>query len=169
MVYAEFAIRKWTAQVPGPEPIHPFWPACWIDTPDRSSSSATGVVQDAWDVYGRKLEVVPHELVHGLRAAYDRSGVDDFWFAWSTGAEESLFRAYCRAGGPVAGNPQMYFGRGKLRVRIRRLGGRSAGGSCSSRLYRVSRGDEVDTHAAQYFVNSSVAPVLLFGRIESSC
>ena len=81
-------------------------------------------------------------------AAYERSSVDDFWFAWSTGAEESLFRAYCRAGGPVAGNPQMYLGRGELRVRIRRLGGRSAGGSCSSRPCRVSRGDEVDTHAA---------------------
>ena len=37
--------------------------------------------------------------------------MDDFWYAWSTGAEESLFRAYCRAGGPVAGNPQMYLGR----------------------------------------------------------
>ena len=34
-VYAEFAIRKWTAQVPGPEPTQPIWPACWIDTPDR--------------------------------------------------------------------------------------------------------------------------------------
>ena len=98
------------------------------------------------------------------RAAYDRSGVDDFWSAWRSGAEESLFRAYCRSGGPFAGNPQIYLGRDKLRVRIRRLGGLSAGGSCSSRLYRVSQGDEVDTRAAQYFVNSSLAPVLLFRR-----
>ena len=126
-VYAEFAVRKWTAQVPGPEPIHPIWPACWIDTPDRSSSSTTGIVQDAWDIYGEELEVVPHELVHRLRVAYDRSSVDDFRFAWSTVAEESLFRAYCSAGGPD--NPQMYLERGKLRVRIRRLGGQSAGGS----------------------------------------
>ena len=34
-VHGEFAIRKWTAQVPGPEPMHPIWPACWTDTPDR--------------------------------------------------------------------------------------------------------------------------------------
>ena len=81
-----------------------------------------------------------------------------------TGAEESLFRAYCRVGGPVAGNPQMHLGRGRLRVRIRRLVVRSAGAACSSRLYRVSQGDEVDAHSAQYFVNSSLAPVLLFRR-----
>ena len=68
----------------------------------------------------------------------------------------------CRAGGPVAGNPQMHLGRGRLRVGIRRLGGRSAGGACSSRFFRVSQGDEVDAHSAQYFVNSSLAPVLLF-------
>ena len=34
----------------------------------------------------------------------------------------------------------------------------------SSRLYRVSQRDEVDVHCAQYFVNSSLAPVLLFRR-----
>ena len=31
-------------------------------------------------------------------------------------------------------------------------------------LYRVSNGDEVDVHCAQYFVNSSLCPVLLFRR-----
>ena len=112
----------------------------------------------------RKWPQCLHELVHRLRAAYDRSSVDDFWYAWSTGAEESLFGAYCRVGGPVAGNPQMHLGRGRLRVRIRRLVVRSAGAACSSRLYRVSQGDEVDAHSAQYFVNSSLAPVLLFRR-----
>ena len=53
-------------------------------------------------------EVVLNKLVRRLRAAYDRSSVDDFWYSWSAGAEESLFRAYRRAGGLVAGNPQMY-------------------------------------------------------------
>ena len=38
----------------------------------------------------------------------------------------------------------------------------------SSRLYRVSHGDDVDKHCAQYFVNSALSPVLLFRRrIES--
>ena len=31
-------------------------------------------------------------------------------------------------------------------------------------FFRVSHGDEVDVHCAQYFVNSSLAPVLLFRR-----
>ena len=31
-----------------------------------------------------------------------------------------------------------------------------SGGTGSSRLYRVSHGDEVDVHCAQYFVNSSL-------------
>ena len=34
----------------------------------------------------------------------------------------------------------------------------------SSRLYRVSHGDDVDKDCAQYFVNSSLSPVLLFRR-----
>ena len=50
----------------------------------------------------------------------------------------------------------------------RRLGGRAAGGKISSRLYRVSHGDEVDVHCAQYFVNSSLSPVLLFRRCVKS-
>ena len=123
-----------------------------------------GFFQGAWDVQREELEVVPHELVQRLRAAYDRSSVDEFWSAWSTGAEQGLFRAYCRAGGPVAGNPRLFLGRGKLRVCIRRLGGRSAGGSCSSGLHRVSRGDAVDTRASQHFGTSSLAPVLLLRR-----
>ena len=44
------------------------------------------------------------------------------------------------------------------------LGGRAAGGRGSSRLYRVSQGEEVDVHCAQYFVHSSLSPVLLFRR-----
>ena len=77
---------------------------------------------------------------------------------------QGLFRAYCCAGGPVAGGAQRYLGRGRLRVRRRRLGGCSVGGVGSSRLYRVSQGDDVDVSSAQYFVNSSLAPVILFRR-----
>ena len=70
-----------------------------------------------------------------------------------------VLRRVCRAGGPVAGGAQRYLGRGRLRVRRRRLGGRSVGGVGSSRLYRVSQGDDVDVSSAQYFVNSSLTPV----------
>ena len=54
--------------------------------------------------------------------------------------------------------------KGLLRIRSRRLGGKAVGGRGSSRLYRVSQGDDVDVYCAQYFVNSSLAPVLLFRR-----
>ena len=55
-----------------------------------------------------------------------------------------------------------FLGRGLLRIRSRRLGGRAAGGTVSGRLYRVSQGDDVGVHCAQYFVHSSLSPVLLF-------
>ena len=58
--------------------------------------------------------------------------------------------------------------RGLPRIRSRRLGGRAVGGSGFCRFCRVSQGDDVDVHCAQYFVNSSLAPVVLFrGRLKS--
>ena len=47
---------------------------------------------------------------------------------------------------------------------VRLRGGRAVGGKSSSRLYRVSHCDEADVHCAQYFVTSSLSPVLLFRR-----
>ena len=123
----------------------------------RSSSSSSRVVQDVWDVYRDELEVVPDDVVLALRDAASRSSVDDCWSIWSRSAVDGLFRAYSRAGGPT------FLGRGLLRIRSRRLGGRAVGGSGSGR-YRVSQGDHVDVHCAQYFVNSSLAPVVLFRR-----
>ena len=75
-----------------------------------------------------------------------------------------LFREYSKAGGPVVAGSSSFLGRGLLPIRSRRLGGRAVGGRGSSRLYRVSQGDEIDVHCAQYFVGSSLAPVLLFRR-----
>ena len=63
---------------------------------------------------------------------------------------------------PLAALP--FLGRGMLRIRRRRLGGRAVGSRGAGRLYRVNQSDEVDVHCAQYFVNSSLAPVLLFRR-----
>ena len=53
---------------------------------------------------------------------------------------------------------------GLLRVRSRRLGGRAVGRSGAGRLKRVNNSDEVDVSSAQYIVNSSLSPVLLFRR-----
>ena len=135
-----------------------------MDTPDRSSSSSSRTVQDVWDVYRDVLGVVPEEVVRALRDAASRSSVDDFWVIWSKNAEAGLFRAYTLAGGPIAAGNSAFLGRGFLRIRSRRLGGQAVGGRSSSRLYRVSQGDEVDRNCAQFFVNSSLSPVLLFRR-----
>ena len=85
-----------------------------------------------------------------------------FWSIWSSNAEAGLFRAYSGAGGPTEAGSSAFLGRALLHLRSRRLGGRAAGGTSSSRLYRVSHGDDVDEHCAQYFVHSSLSPVLLF-------
>ena len=112
-------------------------------------------MQGAWDVYREELGVVPPDHVLALRNEYDRSDVDGFWNAWSTGAEEGLFRAYCRAGGPTTAGVDAFFGWGAVRIRQSVGGGRGTG---ASRLYR----DVVDASSSQFFVNSSLAPVLLF-------
>ena len=58
--------------------------------------------------------------------------------SFSEGAEAGLFQAYFRAGGLAAAGAHAYLGRGRLRIRRRRLGGKSAGGAGSGRLYRIS-------------------------------
>ena len=98
------------------------------------------------------------------KLSVSRSSVDDFWTIWSQSAEAGLFRAYSKAGGPTEAGSSAFLGRGLLRIRSRRLGGRAVGGRGSGRLYRASHGDAVDVHCAQYFVNSSLAPVVLFRR-----
>ena len=87
----------WMADVACPIVCRPVWPACWVDTPDRSSSSSTRVVQDVWDVKRDELGVVPDEVVLALRDAASGSSVDDFWSIWSRSAELGLFRAYSQS------------------------------------------------------------------------
>ena len=74
----------------------------------------------------------------------------------------------CWGGGTTEAGSAAFLGRGLLRVRSRRLGGRAVGGSGASRLYRVSQSDEVDVQSAQYFVDSSLAPILLLRRRPES-
>ena len=163
-VIARFRISSWMADVACPVVCQPNWPACWLDTPDRSSLSSTRLVQDVWCIYREELGAVPEEVVLALRDAVSRPSVDDFWSIWSRDAELGLFRASSKAGGPTEAGSSAFLGRGLLRIRNRPLGGRAVGGKGSRRLYRVSHGDEVDVHCAQFFVNSSLSPVLLFRR-----
>ena len=140
-IFAEFSILQWTAEVSCPRVTQPVWPACWVDTPDGSSSSASKVVQNTWDIYSEELETVPPDLILALRSAFDRKGVDG-----SSGLRVLrlvFLGAYHRAGGLVASGFQV------------------AGGS---ELRRVSREDEVYVASAQCFVNSSLVPALLFRR-----
>ena len=150
-MFASFNIDGWSADIACPQVCQPVWPACWIDTPDSSSSSVARVVQDAWDIIGDELAAVPPDVVLALRDAASRSSANDFRSIWSKSAEAGLFRACCRAGGPTEADSSAFLGRGLLRIRSRRLGGRAFGRSGASRLNRVSHSDEVD---AQYFVNS---------------
>ena len=144
-VVARFRIDAWVADVACPIVCQPIWP-CWLDTPDRSSSSAARNVQDVWDIYRDELGQVPGDVVA----------------IWCKSAEEGLFHSYSEAGGPTEAGNSAFPGRGLLRIRNRRLGGRAVGSRGSGRLCRASRGDEVDVHCAQCFVNSSLAPVVLF-------
>ena len=127
-VLACFRIDAWMADVTCSEVCQTISPACWLDTPDRSSSTAARVVQDAWDVYRDELGVVPAEVVLALRDAVSRSSVDDFWSIWSKNAEAGLFRAYSRTGGPTEAGSAAFLGRGLQRIRSMRLGGRAVGG-----------------------------------------
>ena len=71
-VIARFRIDAWMADVACPVVCQPIWPAWWLDTPDRSSSSSTRIVQDVWDIYRDVLGVVPDEVVRALRDARSR-------------------------------------------------------------------------------------------------
>ena len=86
-VLACFRIDAWMADVACPVICPPIWPACWLDTPDRSSSSSSRVVQDVWDIYRSELGVVPAEVVLALRNAVSRCSVGDFGSIWSRSAD----------------------------------------------------------------------------------
>ena len=90
------------------------------------------------------------------------------WMIFELFGAEMLNSVYLRhiskAGGPVVAGSSSFLGRGQLRIRSRCLGGRAVGGKGSSRLHRTCQGDEVDKHCAQFFVNSSLSPVLLLRR-----
>ena len=50
-IFAEFNIPQGVAEVSFPGVTHLVWPACWVDAPNRSASSAAGMVQDIWDLF----------------------------------------------------------------------------------------------------------------------
>ena len=140
--------------------IHPLWPACWLDCPDRSRRSSSHAVQNIWDVYIQEDGFVPREVREQLLTACNSPDVDASWLLWSREAEASLVRAYLSAGAPSSlSNPGSYVGRGQLSICTMRLGGR-----CRDRIYRIDRADEFDVTHSGFFINSSLVLVLHFRR-----
>ena len=112
--------------------------------------------QDAWIFLGRSWVQFLPDLIFAVRAPYLANSVDRFWCVWSAGAEAGLLTAYRRAAGLA------------LQVWRRCLGGRAVGGGAASKLYRVSRGDEVDAAWVQYFVQLLLCSCAAFSGVGSS-
>ena len=72
VISADFNIRQWVAEVACPCATQHIWPACWVDTSEKSSSSSSKAGQDILDIYGEDLGVVPPNLILALGAARDR-------------------------------------------------------------------------------------------------
>ena len=68
-LFSIFGIDGWSAEVSCSMVSQPLWPACWIDTLDRSSSSVSRAVQDVWDVYRMswRLYLLMCFLLSGMR------------------------------------------------------------------------------------------------------
>ena len=158
-VLAEFSLSSWDATVDRARTHSPLWPACWLQSPDRSRSSTSPEVRDIWDVYIREVGFVPLVVREELARLCSSPDVDSSWLLWSKEAEASLARAYLSAGGPPLSSPSSYVGRGSLSIYSLRLGGR-----CHDRIYHVDRSDEFDVTHFGFFLNSSLAPVLRFRR-----
>ena len=107
-----FGIDGWSAEVSCPIVSQPLFPACWVDIPDRFSSSVPRAVLDAWDVYRTEIDVLPSDVVLAICDAVAWSCVDDVWNMWSRSVEACLFNAYCDAGGPTAAERSSLFGQG---------------------------------------------------------
>ena len=158
-VSAEFSLSAWDATVDRARTHSPLWPACWLQYPDRSRSSASQEVRDIWDVYIREVGFVPLAVREQLFRLCNSPDVDSSWLLWSREAEACLARAYLSAGGPPLSGSSSYVGRGSLSVYSMRLGGR-----CHDRIYHVDRSDEFDVTHFGFFLNASLAPVLRFRR-----
>ena len=113
-------LSAWDATVEMARVHSTFWPACWVECPDRSRRSPSPVVQNIWGVYIQEVGFVPREVREQLFIACNSSDVDASWRIWSWEAEASLARAYLTAGGPALLSPSRYVGRGQLSLRTKR-------------------------------------------------
>ena len=54
-VYADFSLSAWDATVERARTHSPLWPACWLNSPDRSRSSQSHEVRNIWVFYMREV------------------------------------------------------------------------------------------------------------------
>ena len=72
-------------------------------------------------MYDRELDSIPDGLEDRVEVCMDSSDVSGAWLGWSTAAESAVHVAHVGAGGPALA---VRWGRGKLCIWTRRLGGR---------------------------------------------
>ena len=98
-----FSLSAWDATVDRTGTHSSLWPACWLQCPDRSRSSASQEVRDIWDVYIREVGFVPfavrEHLFPSLQLLLMSIRPGSFGVVR---AEASLARAYLSAGGPLS-------------------------------------------------------------------
>ena len=147
------------ADVACPVVCQPVWPACWVDTLDWSSSSATRVVQDVWDVFldelGLELFRLRSFLLFGmlslglLLTVFGLFGVVMLRRVYF-GPIPELVVPLKLAALPFLVEVCHVFVTGvweaELLVAVVLVG-----------FFGASQGDEVDVHCAQYSVNSSLS------------
>ena len=167
---ARFGIEAWSAEVHCARVCSTLAPASWLSFPDRSRHSPAKPVQDVFfgggggGVYLDMLQCVPNEVRQQLHwACLDEPNVDTAWRIWCSSAEQGLLSAYKAAGGPCPQGDLPFLGRGKAFIRTRVIGGRAPG-----RVHRPARADPVDSANCFSYINSSLAPVVLFRRRLSS-
>ena len=107
------------------------------------------------------LQFVPEELRDVLYdTCYANIDLDKAWLSWCGSAEEGLLQACRTAGGPMP--------KGDAHPFWDRRGG--LGAVSPGCLHSPAMADEIDTTNCHNFINSSFAPVLVFGRrLHSVC
>ena len=78
-VYAEFALSAWDATVDRARTHSHFWPACWLQCPDRSRSSQSHEVQHIWDVNIREVGFLPFAVREQLFLLCNSPDVNSSW------------------------------------------------------------------------------------------
>ena len=151
-VSAEFSLSAWDATVERARTHSPLWPACWLQSPDRS-----------------RFFLLPLRFVIFGMFTFERLALFLLLFVSSSFVFVTPLMLI-RLGFFGVGKLKLvllvlifllssYVGRGSLSVYSMRLGGQ-----CHDRIYHVDRSDEFDVTHFGFFLNSSLAPVLRFRR-----